>query len=308
MNKGKVPPLVSLCLSVLLHLLVLFRIYVGTVPERTLEGDGKVALVKAVIMSPAASAQAVSGPPTAEMTDAPADATFEEAQLKLQRTEVSLPPAVPEQKTAAAETISTVPEVAMADAPPVAETAGSSPPTDVSTEGTETPAADGKPGDGAPITHVPVEPEAGAAKTGTAAAEPEKSAAGDGQTAPKDQPRGEEVAKEVAEPPLVPQDLPDTARFIPIYRVDKKPQLVRKAVLSYPAKARELNIQGTVILEVNIDEQGKVGDIRIVKGAGFGLDEEAVRWMRASSFSPAYVQDKPVAVRMNFPVTFTLNK
>src|SRR5690606_9229315 len=45
------------------------------------------------------------------------------------------------------------------------------------------------------------------------------------------------------------------------------------------AAARRDGIEGTVVLRVEIDETGKVGEVRVVKGLGYGLDEVAVRLM-----------------------------
>ena len=55
------------------------------------------------------------------------------------------------------------------------------------------------------------------------------------------------------------------------------PSLLRKVSPSYPAFAREREKQGTVLLRISIDEHGRPVGIEVIKKAGFGFDEEAVR-------------------------------
>lgn len=47
--------------------------------------------------------------------------------------------------------------------------------------------------------------------------------------------------------------------------------------ITYPSQARENGIQGNVVLSFFINEIGRIDDIRIEKGIGFGCDEEAIR-------------------------------
>lgn len=47
--------------------------------------------------------------------------------------------------------------------------------------------------------------------------------------------------------------------------------------LKYPKEALDAQVEGTVIVEFDIDDNGKVHQPRIIKGIGHGCDEEAVR-------------------------------
>ncbi|GEM_PF-5868411 len=94
--------------------------------------------------------------------------------------------------------------------------------------------------------------------------------------------------------------------FIPFYKVDKRPDFLYKAELKYPLKAKQLGVEGTVILEADIDTEGKIINIRIIKKAGFGFDEAALNMIKMSKFSPAYSNGKPVPVRMRFTILFKL--
>jgi protein TonB len=95
-------------------------------------------------------------------------------------------------------------------------------------------------------------------------------------------------------------------RFIPFYKVDQKPEIITQAKLEYPPEARRRNIEGTVIVEADIDEKGRAVNVRLVKSAGYGFDEAALRYIKESAFSPASIGKKPVAVRMRFTVRFGL--
>jgi TonB family protein len=103
-----------------------------------------------------------------------------------------------------------------------------------------------------------------------------------------------------------PPYLPEERHFIPFYQVDRKPEIIERAALGYPVQAKRRNLEGTVIVEADIDETGKIINVRVVKEAGFGFDEAAIAYIKESQFSPAYVGKKPVAVRMRFTVTFSL--
>lgn len=62
---------------------------------------------------------------------------------------------------------------------------------------------------------------------------------------------------------------------------------------------------GTVRLRVGIDETGRVKEVKVIKRAGYGLDEAAVKAMWRFRFSPALGQDgKPVPFRINYDYIF----
>ena len=56
------------------------------------------------------------------------------------------------------------------------------------------------------------------------------------------------------------------------------------ANLRYPAAALESGIEGTVLVEYDIDYQGKVVATRVLQGIGGGCDEEACRVVRLLKF------------------------
>jgi protein TonB len=84
------------------------------------------------------------------------------------------------------------------------------------------------------------------------------------------------------------------------------PRFLTKVRPKYPKLARELGKEGTVHLRLTIDELGRLRDVEVVKKAGSGLDEEAVRAVRSSTFSPAKRSGKPVTSSAHLSVRFVL--
>lgn len=79
--------------------------------------------------------------------------------------------------------------------------------------------------------------------------------------------------------------------------------------LRYPKEALEAGVQGRVMVDFVIDEKGKVGDVRVVKGVSEALDAEAVRVISASpDWRAARVDGRKVKCEMSLYVDFRLEK
>ncbi|GAA4908430.1 TonB family protein [Mucilaginibacter defluvii] len=77
--------------------------------------------------------------------------------------------------------------------------------------------------------------------------------------------------------------------------------------IRYPALAREKNKQGRVFISFIVTETGKLKDIKVLKGIGFGCDEEVVRVMKLSpDWKPQYLNGKPVKELYTVPIAFNL--
>ena len=76
----------------------------------------------------------------------------------------------------------------------------------------------------------------------------------------------------------------------------------------YPPSSRRAGEAGTVILEVYVLENGRVGDARVKQSSGFpSLDEAAVREVKRSwRLVPGTENGKPVPMWGQFAVTFKL--
>lgn len=84
------------------------------------------------------------------------------------------------------------------------------------------------------------------------------------------------------------------------------PRFLHRVLPSYPKHARRFGKEGTSLLCLTIDERGKLVQVEVLARAGSGFDEEAVRAVRESTFSPAIHNGKPVSCRARLPVRFML--
>lgn len=76
----------------------------------------------------------------------------------------------------------------------------------------------------------------------------------------------------------------------------------------YPPVAREIGKEGTVYVSFVVNEVGSVENVKVVRGIGYGCDEEVVRvvgkmpkWKKVGKNA-----GHPVKVRFNIPVSFKL--
>ncbi|HLG33847.1 MAG TPA: TonB family protein [Bacteroidia bacterium] len=75
----------------------------------------------------------------------------------------------------------------------------------------------------------------------------------------------------------------------------------------YPPVARENGITGRVYVTFIVGKDGKVGDVKVVRGIGAGCDEEAARVIKSFPvWSVGKQNGRPVQVQFTIPVNFTL--
>jgi len=84
------------------------------------------------------------------------------------------------------------------------------------------------------------------------------------------------------------------------------PKVLHKMEPEYTEEGRVAKYQGTVVLAVEIDPNGIAQNIRIIKGLGFGLDENAVTAVRQWQFQPATKDGAAVTVQARIEVNFRL--
>ncbi len=79
--------------------------------------------------------------------------------------------------------------------------------------------------------------------------------------------------------------------------------------LKYPESALQNGVQGRVMVEFVIEKDGKVSNVRVVKGVSDALDAEAVKVVSASpKWKPGKLNGNKVRVAMTIPVEFKLEK
>ncbi|GAB3563475.1 energy transducer TonB [Spirosoma luteolum] len=77
--------------------------------------------------------------------------------------------------------------------------------------------------------------------------------------------------------------------------------------LRYPAAATRANISGRVYVTFVVNTDGSLTDIDLLKGIGFGCDEEALRVVqKMARWQPGKQSGRPVRVRYNLPIAFLL--
>jgi periplasmic protein TonB len=84
------------------------------------------------------------------------------------------------------------------------------------------------------------------------------------------------------------------------------PRLVREVKAEYTEEARRRSLTGDVLLEIVVRFDGTVGDVRLVRGLGSGLDQRAVQAVRQWRFDPARRKGVPVNVLVEVAVEFIL--
>lgn len=83
------------------------------------------------------------------------------------------------------------------------------------------------------------------------------------------------------------------------------PQAIHSMGVDYPAKEKFLKIEGQVLSEVVINEQGKVVSVEVKKSSGnANLDYAAAQYISQQAFLPATRNGKPVAVFYYLVINF----
>ena len=79
--------------------------------------------------------------------------------------------------------------------------------------------------------------------------------------------------------------------------------------IRYPQAAREMRIQGMVIVQFVVGRNGSISDAEVVRGIGGGCDEEALRVVKAMpKWQPGIQNKREVSVRYAIPIRFILQE
>jgi TonB family protein len=74
----------------------------------------------------------------------------------------------------------------------------------------------------------------------------------------------------------------------------------------YTDPARKVKFNGDLVLEVTVSAEGNAIDTRVVRGLPFGLNQSAIKTLRAWKLRPATREGQPLACRVMIEVTFRL--
>jgi protein TonB len=122
-------------------------------------------------------------------------------------------------------------------------------------------------------------------------------------------------------PPAPPIDVTDAALKIQkreiFTAVEQNPEFVGGQAkmyqylgenIKYPAAAQRANISGRVFVKFVVEDDGSIGDVKVMKGIGFGCDEEAVRVVKSMpKWKPGVQNGKNVRVYYNMPIVYRLD-
>ena len=77
--------------------------------------------------------------------------------------------------------------------------------------------------------------------------------------------------------------------------------------MKYPKQAQRMGIEGKVYVQFVIETNGKLTDIKVVRGIGGGADEEAIRVLKmCPKWAPGKQRGRAVRQRMVIPINFKL--
>ncbi len=80
------------------------------------------------------------------------------------------------------------------------------------------------------------------------------------------------------------------------------------ANLKYPPEAIKAKAEGTVVIRYGLNYTGKVTDVKVKKGIGYGCDEEAMRVVKLMKFTVPQSSKKKVRIHQDINIHFKLPK
>jgi protein TonB len=91
--------------------------------------------------------------------------------------------------------------------------------------------------------------------------------------------------------------------FVPF---EKEPVVIRRVEPVYPEFAKKAGLEGSVYVNIWVDKEGKVRDVKILKSDSEIFNQPVVDACKQWLFSPAMMKNGPVAVWVAVPFRFSL--
>jgi TonB family protein len=110
---------------------------------------------------------------------------------------------------------------------------------------------------------------------------------------------------------VAPAAIPTVTKAVVVQQVVERPastslEVISKPPVQYTAEAKQLKIQGDVVLRITVTASGQVIVQGVVHGLGHGLDEEARRVAQQMRFRPATRNGQAVDTTTTITITFQL--
>lgn len=96
-------------------------------------------------------------------------------------------------------------------------------------------------------------------------------------------------------------------KFVPPGSADRDPEVADEFKIPYPDEARRAGIEGTVRLRIVVDTEGRVVDVKVLNGPGYGLNEAAREAIKKFKFKAAIKGGEAVSTAMVYNYTFLLD-
>ena len=93
---------------------------------------------------------------------------------------------------------------------------------------------------------------------------------------------------------------------VPLTSLTAQPKLRGSVTPIYPRRMQRLGKEATMLIEVLVDERGKVRKVTVVKSAGPAFDEAVIAAYHAAQYEPGMMGTRAVAVLLRIPLSFTL--
>lgn len=105
--------------------------------------------------------------------------------------------------------------------------------------------------------------------------------------------------------PMVDTLLPAPDSFV---AYEEMPEIIERSMPIYPEMARRAGVTGDVYVNVLVDKNGNVHDVRVVKDSGMnaGFEEAAVESAYQTLWKPAISNGQPVAVWTTYKISFVI--
>ena len=85
----------------------------------------------------------------------------------------------------------------------------------------------------------------------------------------------------------------------------KAPRVLYQPLPSYTQEAREAKVEGIVLLQGIVRKNGRITDLKVLQGIGYGLDQRAINTISNEwRFEPGTKDGEPVDVQVNMEVSF----
>ncbi len=121
-----------------------------------------------------------------------------------------------------------------------------------------------------------------------------------------------EIAEIVFEEPVEEEDIDK------IFQIVENPATFRGGIgafykyvqknMRYPSQAQRMGLEGKVFVEFVVGRDGRITDVKVLRGIGAGCDQEAIKVIKNSpAWTPGKQRGRPVRQRMVLPITFKLN-